>query len=128
MALGKELGAFSLQIASTTWSPGSGTAIKAQANMEGSGTGPLGEVAISLTHSGEIELGAKSGTYSQHGIVTRQDGTWATFHVEGTWEEIGVSKFRYRGTGHTSDGVSAAQEAEGDFTTKTWAGKLYEWN
>jgi hypothetical protein len=128
MALGKQIGEFSVQLISTTWGPGSGKAIKAQANMEGTGSGERGEVAVSLTHCAEVEPGAKSGTWSQYGVASFQDGTWVGFHGEGTWEEIGSSKWRYRGSGQTSEGQTYATEFEGDATTRTWAGKLYEWS
>ena len=90
--------------------------------------GLWGEGTYALTHYVEGELGAKSGTWSQYGFVSLQDGTNLGFRGQGTWEEISSGKWRYRGTGQLSDGSTYATEFEGDWATRTWAGKAFEWS
>ena len=127
MALGKQIGQYSGKLTSLTLGPGPGNAMTGQVNMEGTVSGEL-EGTYALTHHVVIEPGAKSGTWSQYGIAFMKDGTSQGFRAHGTWEEIGSGKWRYRGTGQISDGSTYANEFEGDWATRTWAGKLYEWS
>ncbi|MBI3303772.1 MAG: hypothetical protein HYZ72_17040 [Deltaproteobacteria bacterium] len=128
MALGKQTGQYSGKLTSLTLGPGPGNAMTGQANMEGTVSGERGEGTYALTHHVVIEPGAKSGTWSQYGFATMKDGTSLGFRGQGTWEEISAGKWRYRGTGQLSDGSTYATEFEGDWATRTWAGKLYEWS
>ena len=128
MALGKQIGTFSMQPTSITWGPGAGSALMVQANMEGTVSGDLGEGTLSLTHHVEMEPDAKGGTYRHYGIANFSDGTVLGIRGDGTWEETGPGKYRYRGTGQNSDGSTLGVEFEGDLETRTWAGKLYEWS
>lgn len=41
------------------------------------------------------------------------NGASLGFRGQGTWEEIGSGKWRYRGTGQLSDGLTYANEFEG---------------
>lgn len=126
MASGKQIGEYSGQLTSLTFGPGPGTTMTGQANMEGTVSGAMGEGTYALTHHVVIEPGAKSGTWNQYGIAIMKDGTSRGFHAQGTWEEIGSGKWRYRGTGKFSDGATYVSEFEGNMATRTWAGKLYE--
>ena len=126
MAFGKETGQFSVKLTSQTYGPSSGNGISIQANMEGTASGTRGEGEVALTHYAEGELGAKSGTWSQHGMARLKDGSFIGFHIQGTWNEISAGKWHYRGSGQLSDGSTYSSEFEGDWATKTWAGKLYE--
>ena len=128
MALGKQIGQFSLQSTSLTIGPGPGNTLTGQGNMEGTVSGERGEGTVALTHYVEMEPNAKKGTWTQHGLVFLTDGTGIGFRSQGTWEEIGPSKWRYRGTGQNSEGMTYATEFEGEAATRTWAGKLYEWS
>jgi len=95
--------------------------------MEGTFSGEMGEGTYALTLHVVYETSMKSGTWSQYGIGTGKDGSFG-FRGQGTWEEIGTNKWRYRGTDQLSDGSINAVEFEGDWATRTWAGKLYEWS
>ena len=130
MALGKQIGEFSLKSTSQTFGPGPGNTGTYQANMEGTLSGDRGEGTVSLTHYVEIEPNAKSGTYRHYGMVMLKDGTVLGIQGQGTWEETDPGKWRYRGTGQNSDGSTLGVEFEGDATTRpmTFTGKLYEWS
>jgi hypothetical protein len=128
MALGKQIGQFSLRSVSQTFGPGPGTALMFHGNMEGTTSGERGEGTVALTHYVEFEPNAKKGTWTQYGWVVLTDGTGIGFRSHGTWEETGPGKWRYRGTGQTSEEVIYATEFEGDASTRTWAGQLYEWS
>ena len=128
MALGKQISQFSGKLTSLTLGPGPGNALTYQSNMEGTFSGEIGEGTYIVTHHAVFEMGAKSGTWSQYGFVNMKDGTSLGFHGQGTWEEISSGKWRYRGTGQLSDGSTYANEFEGDWATRTWAGKVYEWS
>jgi len=67
MAQGKQTGDYLGRTTSTTLSPGPGTAITLQANVEGTASLERGESTYALTYSVEMEPEAKSGTYSQCG-------------------------------------------------------------
>ena len=128
MALGKQIGAFSGQPTSFTFALGPGNADTYQANMEGTVSGERGEGGYASTRYMVVEPGAKSGTWNELGLAAWKDGTNLGFRSQGTWEEISAGKWRYRGTGRFSDGSTYAIEFEGDWGTRTWAGKLYEWS
>ncbi len=126
MASGKQIGNYLGRTTSTTISPGPGNAITLQANVEGTGSGDRGEFTYALTYSVEMEPEAKSGTFSQCGLVNMKDGTRVGFRNQGTWEESSAGKISNQGTGQLSDGTTYATEFEVDLTTRTWTGKLYE--
>ena len=127
MALGKKTAEFSGQFTGTTLGPGSGTTLSVQANAEGTVTGDQGEGSFVVTLCQDYEPGAKSGTYNDYGLVNMTDGTVIGFRGQGTWEESGVGKYRYRGTGTDTNGSTYAEEAETDLAAKTYTGKVYEW-
>jgi hypothetical protein len=126
MASGKQIGAYSGKMTTITFGPGSGNDQTVQANMEGTFSGELGEGTYVLTHHLVLRPSDKSGMWSQYGLATMKDGSSLGFQVQGTWEEISAGKWRYRGNGQFSDGRTYVSEFEGDWATRTWAGKLYE--
>ena len=128
MALGKQTGEFSGQFTTTIIGPGPGTTFAAQASAEGAVTGDQGKGSFVNTLYLEYEPGSKSGTYKDYGLVNLNDGSVIGFRGQGTWEDGGGGKFRYRGTGAASNGTTYAIEAEWNLPAKTWTGKLYEWN
>jgi len=126
MALGKQISQFSGKLTSLTLGPGPGNAVTGQLNMEGTFSGEIGEGTYTLTHHVVLELGAKSGTWSQYGLGTMKDGTMLGVRAQGIWKEISAGKWRYQGTRQISDGSTYTTEFEGDWATRTWAGKNYE--
>ena len=129
MALGKQIGAFSLQPTTHTFGPGAGAALAYQANLAGTVSGERGEWTVALTHYVEAEPGAKSGTWRQYGMATMKDGAILGFYAQGVWEwESDLGKGRYRGTGQLSDGTTYATEFEVEWATQSWTGKVYEWS
>jgi hypothetical protein len=128
MALGKQIGEFSLKLISTTVSPGPGNVQTWQANFEGPVSGEAGAGSYVGTMTVVWEPGAKSGTWSACGATALTSGGTLGGSTQGTWEEAGSQKWRYRGSGRLADGRTVAVEFEGDVVTRTWAGKLYEWS
>jgi hypothetical protein len=126
MASGKQIGAYSGKMTTITFGPGPGNDQSVQMNIEGTFSGELGEGTYVLTHHVVLAAGDKSGIWSQYGLATMKDGSALGFRVQGTWEEMSVGKWRYRGNGQFSDGRTYVSEFEGDWATRTWAGKLYE--
>jgi hypothetical protein len=129
MALGKQIGEFSLKQTSITVSPGSGGTLAFQLNFEGQVSGEAGEGQAVGTQSLAYEPNMKSGTWSYCGMTVSNKGGGNTVNSQGTWEETGPGKFRYRGTAQFSDGRTCGLEFVGDATTgsMTLSGKLYEW-
>ena len=130
MALGKAIGEFSLKQTSSTVTPGSGGTLALQTNFQGQLSGEAGEGIALGTMSVEYEPNLKSGTWSYCGMTVLNKGGGNTVNSQGTWEETGPLKFRYRGTAQFSDGRTCGLEFDGDATTGslTLSGKLYEWS
>ena len=129
MALGKEVAAYTGQMITMTIGPGSGTAKQVELNFEGTFTGAYGPGTHLSTLHVELEADAEQGTWTLDGFVETTDGTTsASVTGAGTWEKVGQGKWKYRGINRYSNGLVAAHEFEGDMATRTWAGKLYEWN
>ena len=128
MALGKQIGQFSLKPTSYTITPGPGGTPTIQGNFEGSVSGEEGEGTATGTLTVAYEPNMKSGTWSYCGLTAFNKGGGNVVNSQGTWEETGPNKWRYRGTGQQSDGRTYATEFDGDFATRTWAGKIYEWS
>jgi hypothetical protein len=130
MALGKQIGAFTLQQTSSTVTPGSGNALTIHVNLQGQVSGAAGEGRAIGTMTVAYEPNMKSGTWSYCGMTTLNSGGGHTVDSQGTWEETGHLKFRHRGTGKFSDGRTCGVEFENDATSGslTISGKLYEWS
>ena len=130
MALGKQIGAFTLKETSSTVTPGSGTALTLHVNLQGQASGADGEGTAFGTMTVAYEPNMKSGTWSYCGMGILSKGGGNTVNGQGTWEETGHLKFRHRGTGQLSDGRTYAVEFDNDATSGsvTLSGKLYEWS
>ena len=130
MALGKQIGAFTLQQTSSTVTPGSGSALTIQVNLQGQVSGEAGEGIAMGTMTVAYEPNMKSGTWSYCGMTTLNSGGGHTANSQGTWEETGHLKFRHRGTAQFSDGRTCGVEFDNDATSGSLAirGKLYEWS
>ncbi len=127
MALGKQVTEFSMKATSLTYTPGpEGTIIVAQ-NFEGAATG-FGAGAVLGTGTATAAAGLKSGTWKWFGVAYLENGGILTGTGQGTFESMGTHKWRTVGFNQISDGQTLALEGEVDLTTRTWSGKLYEWN
>lgn len=124
MAVGKQLGEFSLKATSFTYSA-AGTV---QGNFEGSakGEGLTGPVLGTLTAVGAP--GAKSGTCSWAGTSYLDNGEEINGKGEGTWESIGTHKWRIRAVIYLSDGRTVASDGEIALATRSFTGTSYEWS
>ena len=130
MALGKQIGEFSLKQTSSTVTPGSGGTLAMQINLQGQLSGEAGEGIAIGTMSVAYEPNLKSGTWSYCGMDALNSGGGSTVNSQGTWEETGRLKFRHRGTAQFSDGRTCGVEFENDATSGSviLSGKLYEWS
>jgi hypothetical protein len=130
MALGKQIGAFTLKETSATVTPGSGSTLTIQVNLQGQVSGEAGEGIGFGTMTVAYEPNLKSGTWSYCGMSTWNKGGGITVNSQGTWEESGHLKFRHRGTAQYSDGRTCAVEFDNDASSGslTLSGKLYERN
>ena len=122
MAIGKEIGEFSLKWISTSFAEDGGGG---QVNCDGTATG-YGTVLGTLTWRGEP--GAKSGSLSWRGQGFLDDGETVTGTGEGNWEEMGKHKWRIRMIVTTSDGGCHASDGHLDLATRTLTGKMLEWS
>jgi hypothetical protein len=121
MALGKEIGEFSLKSTSTTYAESGGSV---QINLDGKASG-YGTVLGTLTLRGEP--GAKSGSCSWRGQGFLENGETVIGSGEGAWEELGKHKWRTRMVIVTSDGRTHASEGQLDLETRSLSGKMLEW-
>lgn len=121
MAIGKEIGEFSLKSISTTYPNEAGSV---QVNLDGTATG-YGTVLGTMTF--RAEPGAKSGLLSWRGQGFLDNGDTVTGAGEGTWEEIGKHKWRTRMIVNVSDGSCHASDGHLDLKSRTLKGKMLEW-
>ena len=130
MALGRQIGEFTLTERSTTVTPGSGGARTLQTNFQGQVSGEAGDGIALGTMTVEYEPNMKSGTWSYCGMTVLNSGGGNTVNGQGTWEQTSPNKLRCRGTAKNSDGSTSGVEFELDATTETVtiSGKLYEWS
>ena len=122
MAIGKEIGEFSVKVTSTTYAEEGGSV---QINVEGTATG-YGTVLGTLTLRGEP--GAKLGSLSWRGQGFLEDGDNLASTGQGTWEEIGKHKWRTRLIVTNSKGECHGSDGHLDLATRTLTGKMLEWS
>jgi len=122
MAIGKELGEFTLKSTGTSYAEEGGTV---RLDCEGTATG-YGTVLGTLRFQGEP--GAKTGALSWRGQGFLENGDTITGTGEGTWEEIGKHQWRTRLLVSTSDGGCHASDGVLDLATRTLTGKLLDWS
>jgi hypothetical protein len=127
MAVGKQIGEFSLKSTSLTYAA-TETGGTVQGNFEGSakGEGLTGPVLGTLIAGGAP--GAKSGTCSWAGTLYLDNGEESNGKGEGTWEKTGTHKWRVRAFVYLSDGRTIVSDGEIDLATRSYSGKLYEWS
>ena len=74
MALGKEIGSFSMKETTSTVTPGSGNALNFQMNFQGQGSGEAGDGLVVGTMTVEYEPSMKSGTWGFCGMSVLNSG------------------------------------------------------
>jgi len=121
MAIGKEIGDFTLKSITTSYSEDGSV----QLNLDGTATG-YGTVLGTLTF--RAEPGAKSGTLRWRGSGFLDNGDTVNGTGEGAWEEMGKHKWRTRLIVRTSDGKCHASDGHLDLKTRTLSGKMLEWS
>jgi hypothetical protein len=122
MAIGKELGKFTLKAITTTYSL-DGTSV--EVNLDGTAAG-YGAVLGTLTFRGDP--GAKSGMLSWRGQGFLPSGETVTGFGEGAWEESGKHRWHTRLIVATTDGRFHASDGLLDLKTRTLSGKMLEWS
>ena len=130
MALGKQIGKFSLTETSNTVTAGIGRAPTLQANFQGQMSGEAGEGPAFGTMTLEYEPTMKSRRWSYCGLTVFPSGGGNTVNSQGTWEEASPMKFRFRGTAQVSDGPTCGLEFEGDGSAgpMSISGTISEWS
>jgi hypothetical protein len=127
MALGKQIGAFTLKGDAWIYTRGPSQGFTAQISFSGPVTGE-----IAGNHRGTMTVvtapGVKVGTYTYCGVTNLPNGDVVSLTSQGTVENIGNNKRRLRGVNHFSDDRIAAVEGEGDVVEGTLTGKLFEWS
>jgi hypothetical protein len=122
MAMGEEIGRFTLKSVTTTYALEGGSV---QVNLDGTATG-YGTVLGTMTFKGEP--GAKSGPLSWRGQGFLTTGETVTGAGEGVWEESGKHKWRTRLIVNTSDGKCHASDGVLDLKKRTHSGKMLAWS
>ncbi len=122
MAWGKQIGEFAFKFTSLTLTPGPAGSVLVQGNCEGPVTG-FGTVLGTATF-----VGRKSGTFSWCASAYLDNGEQPSGTGPGTFESIGIHRWRTQGFVQISDGRTVASEGEIDLSTRSWNGKLYEKN
>jgi len=127
MAVGKQIGEFSLKSTSITYTATeSGGNVKVNYEGSGKGEGLTGPVLGTLTAEGAP--GAKSGTCSWAGNQFHDNGEEVNSKGGGTWEKIGTHKWRIRAVIYLSDGRTVASEGVIDLAPRSFTGTLHEWS
>src|SRR5262245_44694475 len=122
MAIGKEIGEFTLKAITTTYALDNASV---EINLDGKATG-YGTVLGTLTFRGEPE--SKSGSLSWRGQGFLDTGETVTGTGEGTWEESGQHRWRTRLIVNTSDGKCHASEGQLDLKSRTLSGMMMDWS
>ena len=122
MAIGKEIGQFSLKSTSVRYAEEAGTV---EISYEGTATG-YGTVLGTLTLRGEP--GAKTGPSSWRGQGFLENGDVVSGAGQGTWEELGKHQWRTRLIVSTSDGRVHASDGKLDLASRSLTGKMFDWS
>ena len=122
MALGKQVGEFSLKATTFTVTPGPAGSVLVQANCEGPATG-FGTVLGTLTAA---SAGQKNGTWSWCAAAYLDNGDSVTGNGQGTFESVGPNRWRTQGVAHLADGRTLVSEGEIALAARTWSGKIFE--
>ena len=122
MALGKELGSYSLKQTSVSYSEDGG---RVRIDCDGTATN-FGTVLGSLIIW--AEPGATQGACSWRGGSFLDNGERSAATGEGTWEDSGKNQWRIRLLVSTSDGQTFATDGTLDLATRSLNGKLLDWS
>jgi hypothetical protein len=120
MAVGRQLGEYSLKITSLAFTPGPAGSLLVQAQCEGPATG-YGTVF----GTGTFVVG-KSGTHGWCGAAYLDNGEIVTTNGQGTHESSGRHKWRTQDVHHLSDGRTISVEGEIDLAARSWKGQFFE--
>ena len=124
MALGKTFAEFTMKITSLTYTTESENQITVQGNLEGTAPG-FGPVLGTITAT---NVGGAGGEWKFCGAAYLANGDTLTGVANGTYESIGVHKWSTRGIEKLSNGRTVALEGEVDLASRSWTGKLIEWD
>jgi hypothetical protein len=122
VAIGKELGEFSLKSTSTNYAQEGGSV---DITYDGTATG-FGTVLGTLTLRGGAD--AKSGPCSWRGQGFLENGEVVSGAGQGTWEELGKHQWRTRLIVATSDGRTHASDGKLDLKSRSLSGKMFDWS
>jgi hypothetical protein len=122
MALGKEIGTFSLKSTSTRYAEGGGSV---EITYDGTATG-FGTVLGTMILRGA--QGAKGGPCSWTGQGFLENGEVVSGAGQGTWEELGKHQWRTRMIVATTDGHTHASDGKLDLASRTLSGKMFDWS
>ena len=122
MALGKEIGSFSLKITSVSYADDGAATVDCDGTADGFGT-----VLGSLTFVAG-EPGAKRGALRWRGGAFLDGGEALQAVGEGAYEEIGKHKWRTRLIVSVSDGQIFGSDGELDLAGRSLKGKNLEWS
>lgn len=122
MALGKEIGTFSLKVTSVSYSDDGATL-----NCDGTADN-FGTVLGSLTVSGGGDPNVTSGGLSWRGEAYLENGEVLRAAGEGAWEQLGQHKWRTRLVITVSDGQIFASDGQVDLASRSISGKNVEWS
>ena len=122
MAIGKEIGTFSLKSTSTHYNEAGGSVA---IDYDGTATG-YGTVLGTLTLRGEP--GAKTGPCTLTGQGFLESGEIISGTGQGTWEELGKHQWRTRMIVATSDGRAHASDGKLELASRTLSGRMFDWS
>ena len=122
MALGKELGSYTLKQTGVRYSEdGSSVTIDCDGTATDFGT-VLGTLIL------RAEPGATRGTGSWRGQSFLDSGERSVAVGEGTWEDSGTNQWRIRLLINTSDGRTFASDGTLDLASRSLNGKILDWS
>ncbi len=122
MALGKEIGNFSMNITSTTFSDEGGAAVNVDGTADNFGT-----VLGTLTFAGG-DPDAPNGALSWRGQAFLENGEVLGAVGEGSYQTLGDHRWRTRLVITISDGQIFASDGQLDLAKRSLTGKNIEWS
>ncbi len=126
MALGKEIGQFSLKMVLNRILEINGESSTSEISWEGEVSG--GELAGTVMVTGESTGTNEGGSFSIRGVGFLASGGTIRGEGSGTYELTGPARWKTRGLDRLTSGQVIATEGEVDLSTRTWSGKIFEWS